>query len=556
MRPFRQLLQILVLGISPAIGVPFTSRDADTSPTVALDYGTYQGVTSGQVTSFLGIKYAQPPVGNLRFAAPQPPTSFTGVADATSFGAVCPQQDIALPALLPANVTITSPSGLVSEDCLNIDIIKPASASAGDNLPVLFWIFGGAFEIGGSSLYDGSLYVERSLALGQPVIFVAPNYRLNAFGFLASQEMLDANATNLGLRDQRLALQWVNKYISQFGGDPDKVTIWGESAGAFSVAAHMAWNEGNPEGLFRAGVMQSGPPISLGTVAEGQTYYDQLVENTGCSGEQDTLSCLRSVDYLELQVAIAKSPGFFTYQSLNLAWQPRVDGQILLRSGLKYVQEGKFAKLPVIIGDCYDEGTLFSFGNVNITTDEEFLQYVQSNYISVASDDQITALGEAYPSDPSDGAPYDTGILWALTPQFKRLASFQGDWLWQAPRRYTLKTISQTQDAWSYIYKRGSQIPLLGAAHATDLLEFFTSIDNVAVDALIFFTNNLDPNAPADLQSGLSYLSGITWDKYNSSLDAPPLLTFSDPAPKLEITTDTFRVDALELLNELMLLFP
>ena len=126
------------------------------------------------------------------------------------------------------------------------------------------------------------------------------------------------------------------------------------------------------------------------------------------------------------------------------------------------------------------------------------------------------------------------------------------------------------------VYKRGSQIPFLGAAHGTDILEFFTGIDYVAVDALgapfnnsvaasksahrpshpVFFTNNLDPNAPADLESGLSHLSGITWDKYNSNLDAPPLLTFSDPAPKLEITTDTFRTDAMELLNELMLLFP
>lgn len=95
---------------------------------------------------------------------------------------------------------------------------------------------------------------------------------------------------------------------------------------------------------------ESGPPISLGTVADGQKYYDQLVENTGCSGEDDTLSCLRSVDFVELQVAIAKSPSFFSYQSLTLAWQPHVDGQVLLRSGLKYVQEGKYAKVRVFRG--------------------------------------------------------------------------------------------------------------------------------------------------------------------------------------------------------------
>ncbi|KAH9936513.1 sterol esterase [Fomitopsis serialis] len=557
MRSFCQLLQLLALGITPALSVPFASRDVEPSPTAALDYGTYQGVTSGSVTSFLGMNYAQPPVGNLRFAAPQEPEPFTGVADATTYGAACPQQDIVLPELLPKNVTITTSGGLVSEDCLNLNVIKPATASAGDNLPVLFWIFGGAFEIGDASTYDGSLYVERSIALGQPIIFVAPNYRVNAFGFLASQEVLDANATNLGLRDQRLALQWVNKYISQFGGDPEKVTIWGESAGAYSVAAHLVWNDGDTGGLFRAGVMESGPPISLGTVAEGQQYYDQLVENVGCSGEADTLACLRAVDYVVLQAAIALSPSFFSYQSLTLAWEPRIDGQYILRGGMKYIQQGLYAKVPVIIGDCYDEGTLFSFANTNITTDEEFLEYVQSNYIPIASDSQIEDLGEAYPSDISEGAPYDTGLLWALTPEFKRLASFQGDWLWQAPRRYFLETVSQTQDAWAYLYKRGSvTVPYLGAAHATDLLEFFTSIDYIAPDALIFFTTNLNPNAPADLESGLSKLSDITWDQWGSDASAPPLLTFVDPAPEVEITADTFRADAISLLNELMLLFP
>ncbi|KZT67296.1 sterol esterase [Daedalea quercina L-15889] len=556
MWPLRQLLHFLLLGVSPVFCVPSTSRDADTSPTVTLDYGSYKGTTSGNITSFLGMNYAQPPVGSLRFAAPQEPSSFSGVVDATAYGAACPQQDIVLPELLPKNVTIASSGGLVSEDCLNINVIKPATASLGDNLPVLFWIFGGAFEIGDASTYDGSLYVQRSIDLGMPIIFVAPNYRVSAFGFIASQEILEANATNLGLRDQRLALQWVNKYISQFGGDPDKVTIWGESAGAFSVAAHLVWNDGDPEGLFRAAVMESGPPISLGTIEDGQPYYDQLVENTGCYGQNDTLSCLRSVDYSVLEAAIAESPSFFSYQSLRLAWQPHIDGQFILRNGMKYIQEGIYAKVPIIIGDCYDEGTLFSFGNTNITTDDEFLEYVQSNYISVASDDQIQALGEAYPSDPSEGAPYDTGSLWALTPQFKRLASFQGDWLWQAPRRYMLNTVSQTQDAWAYLYKRGSDIPYLGTAHALDILEFFSSIDYVAPDALIFFTVNLNPNAPADLPSGLSRLSDITWDQWGSDSSEPPLLTFVDPAPSLEITADTFRADALDLLNELMLLFP
>ncbi|KZT09205.1 sterol esterase [Laetiporus sulphureus 93-53] len=550
----RKLLALSVLAAWTVVGHPLDSRAAD--PIAALSYASFQGSTSGDVSSFLGMPYATPPIGSLRFAAPQPPVTMDGIQDATSFGAACPQQGLVLPELLPSNFSIISSGSLISEDCLFVNIWKPASAAAGDNLPVLFWIFGGAFEIGDASLYDGALYVERSIALGEPIILVSHNYRVNAFGFLASEELAAENATNIGLRDQRLAMEWVNQYISEFGGDPDKVTIWGESAGAYSVAAHLIWNDGDTGGLFRAAVMESGFPISLANVSQGQQYYDQLVQNTGCSGASDTLSCLRETDYTALLAAVAESPSFFSYQSLNLAWEPRIDGDIIVRNGYRYIEMGLYAKVPVIAGDCYDEGTLFSFSNANITTDEEFLEYIHTNYITIASDSQIEAVGEAYPADLSAGSPYDTGIFYALTPQFKRIASFQGDYYWQAPRRFFLSYASQTQDTWAYLYERGKYIPYLGAAHGTDLLEFWSDVDYIAVDALINFATNVNPNAPSDLPSGVSLLSDITWDQWGSDTSAPPLLTFVDPAPLVEITTDTYRASAMNLLNELESLFP
>jgi len=419
---------------------------------------------------------------------------------------------------------------------------------------VIFWIFGGAFEIGDASIYPGNVLVERSLVLDEPVIFVSHNYRLNAFGFLAGQEVQDAGLTNVGLRDQRLALEWVNQYISEFGGDPEKVIIWGESAGAYSVGAHLAWDDGNTQGLFRGAVMESGSPIPLRTVVDGQPYYDQLVEYTGCSGEADTLTCLRNVPYEQLITAVTLTPSFFSYQSLDLAWEPRIDFDILTQSGLRYLQLGEYAKVPIITGDCDDEGTLFSFVNLNVTTDEEFLDYVQEYYmIGNVTSAQLAAIGEAYPADPSDGSPFDTGDLNVLTPENKRLAAFQGDWMWQAPRRFTLETVSKTQDAWSYLFKRNKATPYLGSYHSSDLTEFFTPIDNIGTDIIINFATNLNPNAPDSLPAGISYLSDINWEQWGSNLSAPPLLTFIDPPPLVEITADTFRADALTVLTNIAL---
>ncbi|CCL98520.1 uncharacterized protein FIBRA_00519 [Fibroporia radiculosa] len=540
----------------PVLSIPLGVRDTATDPIVNISYGAFQGSTSGNVAQFLGIPFAQPPIGSLRFGLPQPPEPLEGIQQATSFGPACPQQEIVLPEELPSNFSIPV-LDLISEDCLYANVWAPADATSEDNLPVIFWIYGGGFELGSASIYDGSLYVERSIDLGEPVIFVSHNYRMNAFGFLAGQEVEEAGLTNVGLRDQRLALEWVNQYISAFGGDPSKVIIWGESAGAFSVAAHLVWNNGDPAGLFRGAIMESGFPIALHNVSEGQPSYDQLVQYTGCANSSDTLDCLRYADYETLQAAIALTPTIFSYTSLNLAWEPRIDGTIILQNGERYIEQGIYAKVPIIAGDCDDEGTLFSLSNLNITTDDEFLTYIQENYIIGASDADISLVGEAYPSDPSDGSPFDTGDLNDLTPQFKRIAAFQGDWMFQAPRRYMLETLSKTQDTWGYLYKRGKATPILGTFHASDLVEYFTSVDYIGVDAIINFANTLNPNTPPGLPGAiLSLLSLYTWDQWGSNPSSPPLLTFVDPAPLITTTADTYRADAMQLLTNLSLQIP
>jgi triacylglycerol lipase len=144
-----------------------------------------------------------------------------------------------------ANILLFQTATDAGEDCLTVSIRRPTGTEAGANLPVLVWIFGGGFELGSTSMYDGTGLVSASMNLGMPIIFVAINYRVGGFGFMPGSEILKDGSANLGLLDQRLALEWIADNIKAFGGDPTKVTIWGESAGSISVFDQMALYDGD-----------------------------------------------------------------------------------------------------------------------------------------------------------------------------------------------------------------------------------------------------------------------------------------------------------------------
>ncbi|KAH9891908.1 carotenoid ester lipase precursor [Cubamyces lactineus] len=544
---FARPLCLLLALVGAALAIPLKTQSA---PTVQLDQGTFIGTTDGTTNKFLGIPFAKPPVGDLRFNLPVAVDPYTGTHTVTAFGQSCPQQAINLD--LPSEVVsdavnfiLNSVYGVVvpsSEDCLTINVVVPAGTQPNAKLPVVAWIFGGGFELGGPNLYDGGVIVSRSIELGEPVIYVSMNYRLSAFGFLASQEVKDAGVGNLGLQDQRLALRWIQKYISAFGGDPTKVTIWGESAGAISVALHMLTNGGNTEGLFRGAFMESGSPIPTGDITHGQSDYDRLVAETGCTGAADTLQCLREVPYDTLKKAADASPNIFSPQSLRLAWLPRADGTFLTDTPQQLVQKGSVASVPFVTGDCDDEGTLFSLSTLNITTETELRSYVVDNYMPELTTDDLDNLMTLYPADITQGSPFDTGILNALTPEFKRLAAMQGDLVFQAPRRFFLQNRSGKQPTWSFLSKRFKALPGLGSAHATDILNVYGGGE--LADYLINFVNHLDPNGN----------TVPSWPKYTTS--SPNLLTFLDGSIPIEITNDDYRVDAMSLMTELSLEFP
>ncbi|KAF8272611.1 Alpha/Beta hydrolase protein [Lactarius quietus] len=571
----RALLVAIWAVTAPVSAAPSTHSDY---PIVTLDSGTFIGTTANGTNKFLGIPFAQPPVGNLRFRLPQALGPYVGKSNATTYGLSCPQQTTTFPIVngfpqesldalsrLPgAEITLVD-----GEDCLYLNVIAPAHARPASNLPVVVWIYGGGYETGSTTLYDGTVIVNRSIALQQPVIYVSMNYRLSAFGFLASQEVKDAGVGNLGLWDrecsdsriidivisdftERLALRWLQNYICEFGGDPSKVTIWGQSAGAVSAALHMVTNGGNNEGLFRAAFMQSGS-----TPPSGPTYYDFLVERTNCSGSPDTLACLREAPYDELKAAMDDTPSAFSYQSLALVWLPRVDGVFLVDDPQKLVQQGIVARIPVVSGNCDDEGTLYSLSQLNVTTDAELRTYLLEFFLSGLPDAQMDELLTLYPQNVSLGSPYDTGTQNALTPESKRIASIIGDLVFQTPRRFfvqpyrTSRTLGRSVRciAFALMYARKSSSPHLPACrfsrseqahevsahpwlvHQSDLPNIYGGGD--LTDFLIRFATNLDPNGVLSPE----------WPRYTPS--SPRLMTFLGNQfsnDNRTITQDTYRV--------------
>lgn len=237
-----KFLQVILSLVSLTLAAP--QKRASTTPTVTIAFpeATIIGL-AGSVEQFPGIPFAQPPVNSLRLKPPQPLNASLGTINATENGKACPQfvfsdtindaiptAELGLLLDLPFFQTVLN----AGEDCLNINVHRPSGTTAGDKLPVLFWIFGGGFELGWNSMYDGASWVSESVTQGKPIIFVSVNYRVGGFGFLPGAEILADGSSNLGLLDQRLGLEWVADNIAAFGGDPEQVTIWGESVSNIS----------------------------------------------------------------------------------------------------------------------------------------------------------------------------------------------------------------------------------------------------------------------------------------------------------------------------------
>ncbi|KAH8900748.1 alpha/beta-hydrolase [Thozetella sp. PMI_491] len=468
-------------------------------PIVQVKNGTYRGAYSPEYDQdhFLGIPYAQPPVGDLRFQQAQSlNATWAGVKDVTSFSPECVGYG--------KDQTIFD----VSEDCLTLNVVRPKGYE-NDSLPIGFWIHGGGFVNGGNAdqRYNLSFIVQQSVKVGKPIMAVAINYRLSAWGFLAGDQVTGEGLTNMGLRDQRLALHWVQENIASFGGDPKKVTIWGESAGAASVG----------------------------------------------------FQCLRKVPYTTLNNIINST--------LSGGFAPVIDGDFVRTYSSIQVANGQFVRVPLLIGANSDEGTTSTPTGINTTAD--FRAALDSGRLIPEAFKDLIA--DAYPHDPSVELVASLGDTIMGPPygaQWRRLVSYISDQIFIAPRRRVAEKWAE-YGVPVYAY-RFNAIPALvpayvGVGHfkeiafvfhnflgvgywpdATNTLlgrpQSYFDLSDLMASSWVSFIHDLDPNTYASRPSNVE-----PWPRYD--LNDPKDFLF-DANVTSHAESDSWRAKGIKLIND------
>ncbi len=334
------MLSVLALTIGCSSGSTVTSSPASTPADPAVVQtaaGAVRGVVAADHRLFAGVPYAAPPVGPLRWQPPAPARPWPDVRDATRHGPRCIQDVRADPEF----------GRQTDEDCLTLDVWTPPTAT-NRKRPVMVWIHGGAFINGSAGIYDA-----RSLAVRGDIIVVTINYRLGTLGFLAHPSLGPAGAVgNYGLADQQAALRWVRDNIESFGGDPENVTIAGESAGAMSVCDHLA--APGSAGLFRGAIIQSGPCQAQLALPEAERISIDYARNVGCGDPATAADCLRGLPADEL-----RDPVRYYRIGGDALSGPVTGSSVLPVDPMAAIANGEVARVPVLIGSNHDEFTLF-----------------------------------------------------------------------------------------------------------------------------------------------------------------------------------------------------
>jgi para-nitrobenzyl esterase len=381
----------LLLAAGTALAAPSPAADVQPDPlTVKTDRGVVHGAAGPGVREFKGIPFALPPVGERRFAPPEPAAPWAGVLDATQYRSACPQ---------PSRYGLTDASD--DENCLYLNVTAPAPAPApaakdspAKKRPVIVWIHGGAYVGGSSNLYPLD-YLSRTGDL----VVVSINYRLGVLGFMAHPALPAAHGGSLGLEDQREALRWVKRNIGAFGGDPANVTLAGESAGAASVCMQLIAAE-QSRGLFQKAIVQSlACDVPLESAAGARRTGEQVAKLLHCDDAAAAAACLRSKsihEILDVQGSVASAnPRAFT---------PSLGSISVPRQGAEAFSSGRFLRVPMINGGNRDEMRLYvayAIGAGQAITSETYPKLLASIYGDVGPEVAAEYPPEKFPAVPS-----------------------------------------------------------------------------------------------------------------------------------------------------------
>ncbi len=480
---------------------------------VPTDKGPVRGVTTEATNQYLGIPYAAPPVGDLRWRPPRPVERWHGPRDATSFAPHCAQTE--------------SPFGSAStsEDCLYLNVFTPNTGKKGKghakDLPVMVWLHGGALVVGESDDYDPARLVSQGR------IVVTINYRLGYLGFLAHPAFTAETGTsgNYGLMDQQAALRWVQRNIKKLGGDADNVTIFGESAGGLSVNSHLA--SPRSAGLFDRAIGQSGAySLEQPSLATAELRGAGTATGLGCPDQ--TAACLRS---LPVETVLANQP------TTTGSIVPTVDGHVLTQSIIDAFRSGEFNRVPVMEGDTHDEFALFAATNIEFTLGTFVWQPVLYSFV-------VGSLVQTV------GLPTTAGAVMAeyplpasATSSAPNVIAFATDALFACPTRRASQALSQFVPTFAYEFNDPDApqpfVPAAsfdyGAFHASELAYLFDSTtlgghapftdDQEALAAAMVsywaqFAGQGDPNGPATPQ----------WPAFTAASEA--VQSLEPPAPR------------------------
>ncbi|KAI0017585.1 putative carboxylesterase [Xylariomycetidae sp. FL0641] len=450
MRSSASLLALL----GSALAAP--ARNTTGGPVVDLGYARYRGGSNARgVDEFLGLRFAAPPVGDLRWRAPADPAPTEGVQDATKFGATCVGQG---DSIVP---------GEYEEDCLFLNVFTPANATNRKDakLPVWVFIMGGGWQYNGASNKNGTDLIANA---GLDVVHVNMHYRVAQLGFLGGLEVGDAGDYNVGVLDVWKSLQWIHEHIEQFGGDPDHVVLHGTSAGGGMVSNMLTAYGGEDHGLF-AGVIGDAVAWNVGAYPnDTQPHFDMFSAQMGCANATDQMACLRAVDaetVLTFDRAAAPPAGVPTPMAA-MWFEPLIDGGFVPAPQQDLFAAGRFVKVPAIVGDATNEGNVFA---PNLTSLDAFKDAQREQYANL-SDVQIEWIAAAY----------EPPVQW---PQhalyFSLAAAAMGEAVFICPGQRINRDVAQylaPNQTWNYRWNTTEDLARdmgYGAYHVSDSIAVF-----------------------------------------------------------------------------------